>query len=218
MMAVDKRQVVAADAIDLTRAVAESDRQMRVSRRQQALLAGAGMDGEKRWAIIKVASRRDNDVDNALSAALIEHWLPLRKAGENDGGRRRGAPGQPVWLLAWPGYIFVRVVDTAAAWQGLASIKHVVSVLGAGERPFFVHDDKLLRIKAELATLKDVRKNADMLFVEGDTVRVVEGPFASFPGTVLQVSEGRHEGRALVEVMIFGRAVPVALDLAQIAK
>lgn len=216
-MAIDRKRLNDANMIDLTRAEAESDRQRAISRRQQALLAAAGMDGRKRWAILKVASRRENDVDKSLCAAFIDHWLPLRKADQPHHGGRKGVAAEPVYQLAWPGYMFVHVVDSDAAWAGLLGVKHVVAVLGVGERPFFVSDEKLLRIKAELATLKDARQAAK-LFAKGQKVRVTDGPFASFPGVVAHVGNGRQEGRAQVEVMIFGRVTPVELQLAQLAK
>jgi len=219
MMTVKAKQLGKAEVINLDRCYAESDRQARISRRQQALLAAAGMDGPmKRWAIVKVAPNRENDVDKSLSMALIEHWLPLRKADENAGGRRRGGAGKPVWMLAWPRYIFVKIPNTAEAWAGIASIKHTVSVLGADESPFFIDDAMMLKIKAELATLKEVRGSAGVIFAKGEKVLVTDGPFASFPGQITDIGEGSHEGRARVEVMIFGRMVPVELDLAQLSK
>lgn len=216
MMMARSKQLNEAERINLDRCFAESDRQMKVSRRQQALLAAAGMDGPaKRWAIVKVAPNRENDVDKSLSAALIEHWLPLRKADQQQHGSRRG---KPVWVLAWPGYLFVKVPNLAEAWAGIATIKHTLAVLGDGESPFFIDDASVLKIKAELATLREVPHNAGAVFAKGEKVTVESGPFASFPGTVTKIGEGSHEGRALVEVMIFGRIVPVELDLAQLGK
>jgi transcription termination/antitermination protein NusG len=206
------------ETIDVRRAEAESDRQRSVSRRTQALLAAAGMDGQKRWAILKVEPRRENDVDKALCAALIDHWLPLRRADENYDGRRRGAAGQPIWVLAWPCYIFVHVVDTPKAWAGLATIKHVKSVLGVGERPFLFDDEIVLRIKAELATLKNADQLSGLLPAPGEKVLVKDGPFASFPATVVESIMDDKGGRARVEVGIFGREVPIELSLAQLAR
>ncbi len=218
-MAINGKQLSEAESINLDRCYAESDRQMRVSRRQQALLAAAGEAGVgKQWAIIKVAKGRENDVDKSLSSALVEHWLPLRKADQPHHGGRSGSKKDAFWVLAWPGYMFVRISETAEAWAGLRAIKHVISVLGSGERPFFIGDAKMLKIKAELATLKDVRPNANVLFRNGQQVRVNEGAFASFPAVIQEVGEGKREGRALVEVMIFGRAVPIELDLASLEK
>lgn len=218
-MTIDSKRLSEAETINLDRCYAESDRQQSISRRQQALLAAAGEDGSaKQWAIIRVAPNRENDVDKSLSAALIEHWLPLRKADRTMDGRRRGKAGDAVWMLAWPGYMFVRISDTAAAWQGISAVKHVVSVLGVSERPFFIADAMMLKIKAELATLKDVPANAGTVFVKGDMVRVEHGPFASFNATVSEIGDGKREGRAIVEVMIFGRLAPIELDLAWLSK
>lgn len=218
MMAVNVKQLSEAEEINLSRCEAESDRQMGISRRQQALLAAAAEDGlARRWTIIKVEPRRENDVDNLLSRAMIEHWLPLRKADSTVGGRRRGQPGQAVWMLAWPNYMFVKVPDTAAAWHGLKCVKHVKSVLGIGERPVFFDDNKLMRLKAELATLKAVQ-GPETLYFEGEMVLVTDGPFASRQGTIIDIDQEGGRDRARVEVMLFGRAVPVELDLAQLAK
>ncbi|WP_265518954.1 transcription termination/antitermination protein NusG [Nitratireductor luteus] len=219
MIVADVKRLNDAERINLDRCYAKSDRQMDVSRRQQALLAAAGMDGpNRRWAIIKVAPNRENDVDNLLARAMIEHWLPLKKADQASHGGRAGRKGSAIWVLAWPGYIFVKVASTAAAWAGVASVKHTKSVLGVDERPFFIDDAMMLKIKAELATLKTV-DGPETMYVEGEKVKVVDGPFASFPATVESIAQdGPHAGRARVEVMIFGRAVPVELDLAQLAK
>ncbi len=219
MMATNVKQLNDAERINIDRCIAASDRQIAANRRQQALLAAAGEDGVIRhWAIVKVAHRRENDVDKSLSSALIDHWLPLRKAEKTAGGRRRGAEGDNIWTLAWPGYLFVHIADTPAAWAGIATIKHVVSVLGVDGAPFFVTSKTLLKIKAELATLKEVRENAGTVFGIGDMVRIDSGPFALHNGIVSEVGEGKRDGRALVEVMIFGRTVPVDLDLAQLSK
>jgi len=214
-MATDKKQLNKAEPIDLSRCEAKMERQQGISRRQRAMLDAAAEEGEGRmWAIVKVAHGRDNDVDNLLYRAMIEHWLPLRIAEENVGGRRRGHPGKPVWTLAWPGYLFVKIADTAMAWHGVSGVKHVKSVLGVGEKPFFIDDGKLMKIKSELATLKPYAKPRDA-FVEGQTVRINEGPLSAQNATFRSVKDaGDGTERARIEVMIFGRVMPIEIDLA----
>lgn len=219
MMAVDGKRLSEADEVLDEVAIAKAMKARAATRREQALLAAAGeMVPDRRWAVLRVASHRDNDVDNLLSRCMIEHWLPLRKAQQPHHGGRKGQASAPIWMLAWPGYLFVKIADTADAWQGVMSVKHVNSVLGVGDKPFFFDDAKLMIFKAELATLKASDGKPETLFIEGETVVVTDGPFASFPGKVEKLGDGCHEGRARVEVMIFGRVVPVELDLAQIAK
>ncbi|TIX54833.1 MAG: hypothetical protein E5V25_29650 [Mesorhizobium sp.] len=118
-------------------------------------------------------------------------------------------------MLAWPGYLFVRVVPKPEAWAGLRMVKGIVGVLGADEKPFPVKHEKVLQLKVFLEgnviAIGEIAKGLKV----GEMVRVNQGPFASFPGTVSELCD---DGRARVEVMIFGRAVPVTLGLDQIDK
>ena len=214
MMAISKLQNEG-EPFDLSRCEAKSDVQQEISRRQRAMLEAAAEDGEgRRWTIVKIANGRDNDVDNLLYRAAIEHWLPLRIADENVGGRRRGHPGKPVWELAWPGYLFVKIADTAMAWHGVSGVKHVKAVLGVEGRPFFMDDAKLMKIKAELATLKPFA-GPRAAFEPGHAVRIGQGPFAGHNATFTAYRDRGHgDERASVEVMIFGRVMPIEIDLA----
>lgn len=217
MMATNVKQLNDAERINIDRCIVESDRQQTISRRQQALLAAAAEDGTGRlWAIVRVAKQHDNDVDKSLSAALIDHWLPLKKAEQTYRGGRAGAPKEALWALAWPGYIFVRVVDKAEAWAGIRSIKHVVSVLGVGERPFFTDDAMLLKIKAKLATM---REHIGKPMQAGDTVRIDDGPLARHSGRLVKSvdTDATADARAVVEVTLFGRAVITEISLAKLS-
>lgn len=219
MMRDDPKRLSDVDEVLNDAAVAKALKARRLTRRGQAMLAAAGqVEVERQWAIIGVARHRDNDVDNMLSRCMIEHWLPLRRESQPHHGGRKGRAPAPIWTLAWPGYLFVKIADTADAWHGIRSVKHVKSVLGVADNPFFFDDAKFMTFKAELATLKPSDGKPETLFIEGEMVTVIDGPFASFPGCIDKLGEGAHERRARVEVMIFGRVVPVELDLAQIEK
>lgn len=218
MMAIERKQLNSGERVSISEdgAVRRQNVIRGLSRRQMALLASAGLDRPyERWAIIKVANRRDNDVDKSLASALIDRWLPLTKADQPHHGGRTGTKGEPKWVLAWPGYVFVKMADTAEDWHRIRKIKHTVSVLGVDERPVFIDDDMMLKIKAELACLKPVRRNAGMLFEAGEIVRVSEGVFA---GQNAIVSSADDDERAKVEITLFGRVVPIELSLANLEK
>lgn len=204
------------DPISTDRAWQASDRRITLSRREQAMLAAAGMDAPAaRWYVLQVRTGLDAVVDKSLADARIERWM----AQETIVVRRRGRFGmmrpaaRTVPFL--PGYIFVKVVWCAACWHALSGVKGVVGVLGGAERPASVVDDKILKLRAYVehdpAAVREMMRS----FQPGDQVSVDDGPFASFPGVVVEVDD---KGRALIEVMLFGRAVPVGLDLAQISK
>jgi len=212
-MRADVKRLNEADAINLERCYAESDRQIGLSRRSQALLAGAGESGPAmRWFVLSVAPNSDKAVEESLRKAGVECWRPMEK-------RLRKAPHakRQVTFLApvLPGYLFIRVVNQDRTWSGILSLEEVHGVLGGRSGPVPVPEDKMLKFKKKLAeksTDKDVAKAA---FPLGANVLIEEGPFASFPGVIESVLDERV---ATVLVDIFGRSVPVTLDLAQITK
>lgn len=217
MMRVDVKQLSKdGKIIDVTRAWNESDRQIGISRRAQALLAAAGESEPVRcWYVLRVANRRENDVDNSLEVAGVERWLPLCAIEPKRRGKRKWQVLEPVKVPVWPGYIFVKVANTAHAWAGLATVDGVLSVLGTSERPAPIDDIKLLKLKMSLEKDGNARDVLADAMKVGQRVRVEDGPFASFDGVVTWL--GRFD-RAVVEVDIFGRSVPVDLELAQLAK
>lgn len=204
------------EVINVDRAWQASDRRIAVSRREQALLAAAGMDGpEARWYVLQVEHGADNAVDKSLEDAKIERWM----ARETVVVRRRGRYGlcrpQPKTVPFLPGYIFVRVVWCAPCWVALAGLKGVVAPLGGAVRPTPVADGKLLKLRASVEHDPEAVKAMMRSFNSGDRVSIDHGPFASFPGEVVSVDD---KGRALIEVMLFGQSVSIDLDLAQISK
>lgn len=216
MMAVDGRRLSSAAPIDTKRAEAESDRQRAITRRQQALLAAAGeVAPEARWYVLRVAPRSEKAVDSALGEARIGRWLPLWRRPQPRRGGRAGAPPPPAEVVIFPGYIFVRVLNRPQSWLAMATIKGVLSVLGSGERPVPVDDGIILKLRDLAADPVAVQEVLAPTLKPGERVRVTDGPFASFPGTLTCLLDG---GRASVEVDLFGRLTPVELELAKLSK
>jgi transcriptional antiterminator NusG len=218
MMRQDPKRLNEAVSVGPTdRQTAKLDAARALSRRSQALLAAAGMEvPERRWYVLTVQPGKDFAVDNALEDAGIEHWMAtwqrvvLGRVRRPKGGGRR-----VVTLPFFPGYVFVKVAWTPYVWEGLRTIEGVQSVIGTAVSPSSVSEQVLCKFKVMLDDPVAQKELAATLKL-GDTVRVDDGPFASFPAEVMAVDE--EACRALIEVMIFGRAVPVDLDLARITK
>ncbi|MER9901620.1 transcription termination/antitermination protein NusG [Mesorhizobium sp. M0130] len=201
------------ETINIDRAYAESDRMMAVSRRQQALLAGAGESvPEARWFVLRLANHAEKDVDKLLGQASIERWFPLVKKVRNAPHAKR----KVVYTVpALPGYVFIRVVNDDRIWAGLLGMEGVVGVLGGSLGPVAVSDQMRLKFKKKLEERSTDAEVVEAAFPVGATVLIEEGPFASFPGIIQSVLD---EQVATVLVEIFGRSVPVELSLAQITK
>jgi transcriptional antiterminator NusG len=193
-----------------------AERRARLTRRSQALLAAAGEDCDGRhWYVLRVAHHAEKAVDNLLKEAGIERWLPISEVVTVRRSGRGNRPCDVRAVLAWPGYIFVKVVNLPQTWAALAKVDGVFSVIGTAERPAPVSDMEVLKLKAWLEEDEEAIEILTDALEVGEAVTVDDGPFASFPGTVVEWSDN---GRVKIEVLIFGREVLVDLDLAQISK
>lgn len=114
----------------------------------------------------------------------------------------------------FPGYVLIQL---ALNEQVLAAIKDSPRVSGflGGTNPTPLKNDEVKQIKDQLAgTVDKPRPKVD--FIAGDAVRVIDGPFTHFSGTIEEVNPER--GKVKLMVSIFGRATPVELDFPQIEK
>lgn len=187
-----------------------------LTRRAQALLAGCGeVEQSRPWYVLTVQHGCEKDVDKLLGEVGIDRWLPTleveTRRRSRYGGGKPGKQKKPVW----PGYMFVRSVNSATSWAALQRVDGILGVLGTAERPAPIHDDIVLKLKLKLEHDPQARDILTKAIKVGEQVRVSDGPFASFLADVKKLLGFDH---VKVEVNIFGRLVPVQLELAQLEK
>jgi transcriptional antiterminator NusG len=115
----------------------------------------------------------------------------------------------------YPGYIMVQMVLNKDTWHTVRNTAKVTGFLGGGSEPYPVPDseaERIIRQMEEGITKPKPRYS----FEEGDEIRVVDGPFSNFQGTVEEVKQDKEKLRVLIT--IFGRATPVELDFIQVNK
>ncbi|TWF53251.1 transcription termination/antitermination protein NusG [Neorhizobium alkalisoli] len=166
------------------------------------------------WFCLRTTAGREFLVESALIDAKVQALVPTRK-GDKIMKRHRIIPAPTLPVL--PGYVLVRCVPAPGAMAGLRRFERVLDVIGTAEKPYRVPDKFVSKfIEKAVAGEYDHRPPAPADYPVGQPVRVIDGPFASFPGTVTDFDG--ESCRIRVEVMIFGRATPVELDVAQIEK
>jgi transcriptional antiterminator NusG len=115
----------------------------------------------------------------------------------------------------FPGYVLVKMELTDEAYHLIKNTPKVTGFLGSANKPIPVSEKEVQRIIGAVEEGIE-RPKPTIRFDIGENVRVIDGPFASFNGSVEQVDEDR--ARLRVTVSIFGRATPVELEYAQVEK
>jgi transcriptional antiterminator NusG len=174
----------------------------------------------KRWYIVHAYSNFENKVaqsikDQAAQRGLMELFdevmVPTEKVVEVRRGRKVDAERK-----FFPGYVLVKCDLTDEVYHLIKNTPKVTGFLGADKsKPVPIPDAEAERIKGQVAEGVD-RPKPSVSFEIGETVKVSDGPFASFNGTVEEIDESRS--RLKVAVSIFGRATPVELEYAQVEK
>jgi len=115
----------------------------------------------------------------------------------------------------YPGYIMVQMVLNKETWHTVRNTAKVTGFLGGGNNPSPVPDEEADRIIRQME--EGISKpKPRYTFEEGDEIRVIDGPFSNFQGTVEEVKQDKEKLKVLIT--IFGRATPVELDFIQVNK
>ena len=176
---------------------------------------------DKRWYVVHVYSGfekkiaqqiREQAAQKGLSDAFDEILVPSEEVTEVRRGQKINSERK-----FFPGYVLVKMNLSDAAFHLIKNTPKVTGFLGAqgGSKPMPVPEREVQRIIGAVEEGVE-RPKPTIRFDIGETVRVIDGPFASFNGSVEQVDEDR--ARLRVTVSIFGRATPVELEYAQVEK
>jgi len=115
----------------------------------------------------------------------------------------------------YPGYIMVQMAVNEETWHTVRNTAKVTGFVGGGTMPSPIPDEEADRIIHQME--EGISKpKAKYHFEEGDEVRVVDGPFNNFQGTVAEVNPDKEKLRVLIS--IFGRSTPVELEFIQVNK
>jgi len=113
----------------------------------------------------------------------------------------------------FPGYILISVDMSRDIWYMIKNTAKVTGFLGGGGKPVPLSEEEVKTIKGQISG-ETSQPRPKFSFEKGENVRVIDGPFVNFNGTVDEVNQGK--GKVRVMVSIFGRATPVELEFPQV--
>ncbi len=170
-----------------------------------------------RWYIVHTYSGHENKVAKTLmqrvgamgfDQRVLDVLVPTREMIKVRSGKK-----ETVKEKIFPGYIIVRMFLDDESWLLVRTTPGVTSFVGAQNKPTAVRDEEVEAIIKFVDMKEPVFKTA---FSTGEAVKITDGPFSDFLGTIESIDETR--GKVKVLVSIFGRETPVELDFLQISK
>lgn len=171
-----------------------------------------------KWYVINTVSGQENKVKEAIQEMvekkgfaenLEEIFIPSAKVARLSRGKKVFSERK-----FFPGYVFIKMASSDEMLAAVTSIPKVSNFLG-GKKPVAVPDAEIETIKAQLEEGGSMPV-IDIMFDVGETVKIIDGAFKSFSGTIESIDLER--GMLTVSVSIFGRATPVELSYNQVQK
>ncbi|MGB0906636.1 MAG: transcription termination/antitermination protein NusG [Maricaulaceae bacterium] len=172
-----------------------------------------------KWYIVQAYSNFEKHVQKSLEREAAEKGLEdlfeeILVPTENVVEVRKGRKVESERKF-FPGYVLVKVDLTDQAYHLIKNTPKVTGFLGSATKPMPVSDKEVERIVGRIQEGVDAPRPM-ITFDIGETVKVTDGSFASFNGTVESVDE--ENARLNVLINIFGRATPVELEYMQVEK
>ena len=172
-----------------------------------------------RWYVVNVYSGsekkvaesiREQAVLKKMDDKILEVLVPTEQVVEIRKGAKVNAEHK-----FFPGYILIKMEMNDDTWHIVKDTPRVSGFLGSHNKPQPITEKEVKRIMTQIEEGID-RPTTDIYFEIGEQIRVTDGPFASFIGTVNEVDA--EKTRLKVSVSIFGRETPVELEFNQVEK
>jgi transcription termination/antitermination protein NusG len=175
------------------------------------------------WYVIHSYAGYENKVKQNLESRVVsmnmeeriyEVIIPMEEVIEFKNGKK-----VVVQKKVFPGYLLARLDLDDDSWYVVRNTPGVTGFVGSGAKPTPLSRrevENVLQVKDESGATGGRKTKPRLEYEVGESVRVKEGPFADFTGTIAEINEIQLKLKVLVN--IFGRETPVELDFAQVAK
>lgn len=184
---------------------------------QNHLIITKSDDSRAKWFVVHTYSGHEARVMAALAQRtetmkltdrILEVLIPTQEQIQIRSGKKYQATEK-----IFPGYILVRMILDDNSWLAVRTTQGVTGFVGVGNKPTPLPKSEIDNIM-KFMTMEAPKYKAS--FSIGEAVKIIEGPFADFLGSVDSIDDAK--GKVKVLVSIFGRETPVELDFLQVQK
>jgi transcriptional antiterminator NusG len=178
----------------------------------------------KKWYVLRAITGKEKKVkeyiDNEVRRHRLEHLvsqvlIPTEKVYQIRNGKKVTKD-----RIFYPGYVLVEAALMGEVQHVLTEIPQVIGFLGDGSKtskdPIPLRQSEVNRMLGSVDTLQDMEEQNTVRYFTGESVKVIDGPFNSFSGTVEEVNEEKKKLKVMVK--IFGRKTPLELSFMQVEK
>ena len=172
---------------------------------------------ELKWYVVRTFSGHENKVKNLLEAELADNeklkakvaeiLVPMEKVFEVKDGKKKSKTKN-----FFPGYILVQADLDNLVKDFILNTPSVMGFLGTKNNPEPLQPEEVKRIVGRISQ-DETSERMETIFRNGDVVKIIDGPFNNFSGTIQEVNEEKMKIKVMVS--IFGRKTPVEIDFVQ---
>lgn len=177
---------------------------------------------EKKWYVVRAVSGQEHKIKGYIeteiarlgfSQELEEVLVPTEKVVQIRNGKKLNKE-----KVYFPGYIMVKANLDGEMVHAIRSITNVIGFLGEtkGGDPVPLRKSEVNRMLGKVDELAATSDQVAIPFVMGETIKVIDGPFNGFNGTVEKINEEKRKLEVMVK--IFGRKTPLELSYMQVEK
>ncbi len=179
--------------------------------------------GNKKWYVVRAVSGQENKIkayiENEISRLGLEDFVdqvlvPTEKVIQIRNGKKINKE-----RVYFPGYIMIQANLSGEIPHIIKSITNVIGFLGEtkGGDPVPLRQSEVNRMLGKVDELAvDADVNVAIPYTVGETVKVIDGPFNGFDGTIEKINEEKRKLEVMVK--IFGRKTPLELSYMQVEK
>ena len=172
-------------------------------------------ENDKNWYVVhtysgyeeRTKSNLEMRIDSMdMKDKIFQVVVPTEDEIEIKGGERKTVSRKTL-----PGYILVQMELDEQSWYVVRNTPGVTGFVASGSRPVPLEEEE---VENMLSRMKSATPKVKIGFSEGENIRIIDGPFAEFIGTVDEIN--LEKGKVKLLVSFFGRETPIDLDLSQV--